>query len=46
PEGLRDAATWLQDAYGRPLEVTENGAAYNIGPGPDGRIDDDRRIDF
>jgi len=31
---------------GRPLEITENGAAYNIGPDAQGRIRDTRRIEW
>ena len=29
-----------------PIEFTENGCAYNTGPGPDGRIHDDARIAY
>ena len=28
------------------MMVTENGCAYADGPGPDGRVRDDRRIDY
>ena len=27
-----------------PLYITENGAAWDTGPGPDGRVDDARRV--
>ncbi|HEX8555585.1 MAG TPA: GH1 family beta-glucosidase [Sphingomonas sp.] len=29
-----------------PIEITENGASYNIAPGPDGRIQDAQRIAY
>lgn len=35
-----------RDAPGLPLYITENGAAYGDGPGEDGQIHDERRIDY
>jgi beta-glucosidase len=33
--------------YGHPpIYVTENGCSYGVAPGPDGRVHDDKRIDF
>src|SRR5699024_10420022 len=29
-----------------PVVITENGAAINDGPGPDGAVHDERRIDY
>jgi len=47
PRGLRDELVRLTNDYGAPkIYVTENGAAYSDGPGPDGRIRDARRIDY
>jgi len=31
---------------GLPIEITENGAAYNLGIGPDGHVHDDKRIAY
>jgi beta-glucosidase len=36
----------LRDRYDGPLFITENGAAYSTGPGPDGRVPDVRRRDY
>ena len=41
----------LTQAYARyeslpPVYVTENGACYNMGPGPDGSVDDQPRLDY
>ena len=36
--------TWKD--YGKPVYVTENGCSFGDRPGPDGRVRDDRRIDF
>ena len=47
PEGLRSCLEWVKRRYGDiPLYVTENGAAYDDGPDPEGRIADHRRIDY
>ncbi len=32
--------------YGRPIYVTENGCSYDDGPGDDGRVRDQRRVDY
>jgi len=32
--------------YGLPIYVTENGCSYNDAPGPDGRVRDEKRIEF
>ena len=38
---------WVAREYpGVPLEFAENGAAYGDGPGPDGVVQDERRVDF
>jgi beta-glucosidase len=31
---------------GLPIEITENGAAYNLGVGADSRVHDDKRIAY
>lgn len=47
PWGLFDLLVRLRDEYAVPrLYLTENGAAYADGPGPDGRIQDTRRIEY
>jgi beta-glucosidase len=47
PEGLYRTLAWLHLAYAPgPLYVTENGASYADGPGPDGRVRDERRRRF
>jgi beta-glucosidase len=47
PAGLRDIVLRMADDTGRlPIEITENGAACNIGPGPQGGIHDAPRIDY
>src|SRR5438477_401177 len=35
-----------KDYPGRPIYITENGCSYGDRPGPDGRVHDQRRIDF
>jgi beta-glucosidase len=35
-----------RDYGGIPIEITENGCSYSDGPGADGKIRDQRRIDF
>jgi beta-glucosidase len=47
PQGMRDILVWVRDTYGDvPLYVTENGMAGAEVRGPDGRIDDQDRIDY
>jgi beta-glucosidase len=48
PIGLHDVLVRLTADYAPlpPLFVTENGAAYDDAPGPDGLIDDQRRIAY
>jgi beta-glucosidase len=47
PEGLSAVLTRLHQEYAPPaLYVTENGAAYDTGPGADGRVRDDARRDY
>lgn len=47
PTGLRDLLLRIRRDYGdRPLYVTENGAAYDDHPGPDGGVDDPERIEY
>jgi beta-glucosidase len=48
PRGLGDLLIRLRDSYETlpPLLVTENGAAYDDPPAPDGTIDDRRRIAY
>jgi beta-glucosidase len=47
PSGLTDLLVRLHRDYpGTPLLVTENGAVFGDGPGPDGRVHDGRRVDF
>jgi beta-glucosidase len=48
PRGLGDLLIRLRDSYETlpPLLVTENGAAYDDPPAPDGSIDDRRRIAY
>jgi beta-glucosidase len=35
-----------KDYPGKPLYITENGCSFGDAPGPDGRVRDERRIDF
>ncbi len=47
PAGLRELLLRLsREVPGLPLYVTENGAAYDDGPGEDGRVRDVRRTDY
>jgi beta-glucosidase len=47
PDALYDAVMRVTRDYQRPvIEITENGCSYADGPGPDGAIRDQRRIDF
>ncbi len=32
--------------YGRPIYITENGCSYDDGPGADGSVHDQRRVDY
>lgn len=46
PRSFTDLLVRLQRDYDAPLLVTENGAVFNDGPGPDGRVHDSRRARF
>jgi len=47
PQGFYDILKHMQPITGtRPIEITENGAAYNNRPGPDGQIHDEKRIEY
>jgi beta-glucosidase len=47
PEGLGDLLARLRRDYPPiPLYVTENGAAFDDVIGPDGEVDDPRRVDY
>ncbi len=47
PHGLRDYLRLVNTRYQpRSIVVTENGASYSEGPGDDGVIADQRRIDY
>jgi len=47
PRSLYDIVMRITRDYQRPvLEITENGCAYNDGPGANGRVNDVRRIDY
>jgi len=47
PQGLYEIARTIARETGhRPIEITENGAAYGIGPDAQGRVRDAQRIDF
>jgi len=49
PAGLTQMLGQLAERYpGRlpPVIITENGCSYADGPGPDGRVHDQRRIDY
>jgi beta-glucosidase len=47
PDGLLELLVQLRDGYGNPrVYVTENGAAYDETPGPDGRVEDRGRIAY
>ena len=47
PQGLADYLVELHERYSAPaLVVTENGASYSDGPDAEGRINDQRRIDY
>jgi beta-glucosidase len=47
PSGLFDILDWVRKRYGNPsVFITENGAAYDDPPLPDGSIDDIRRVQY
>ncbi|GAA4087421.1 GH1 family beta-glucosidase [Actinomadura miaoliensis] len=49
PDGLLSLLRALKERYGPalpPLYVTENGCSFPDEPGPDGRVDDDARIEY
>jgi hypothetical protein len=47
PDGLYQTLCRVHFDYGPPkLYVTENGASWSDGPGPDGRVADQRRLGF
>jgi beta-glucosidase len=47
PDGLRDVLLELHREYApREIVITENGAAYPDEVEPDGRVRDDRRVDY
>ncbi|MGH8877675.1 MAG: GH1 family beta-glucosidase [Stackebrandtia sp.] len=49
PDGMRRILVELTERYGDalpPLWVTENGCSFPDGPGPDGAVHDESRIDY
>lgn len=47
PQGFHDILVRMHKVTGsRPIEITENGCAYNMGPSGDGQIHDPQRIAF
>ncbi|AVZ39926.1 MULTISPECIES: GH1 family beta-glucosidase [unclassified Dietzia] len=48
PSGLTDILVALHERYPGlpPVTVTENGASFHEGPGADGAVHDDRRIEY
>lgn len=49
PGGFRETLVTLRERYGEalpPVYVTENGAAYDDGIGPDGTVDDPDRVSY
>lgn len=47
PEGFYDIITRMARECGNlPIEITENGAAYNTAPDAKGQIHDDKRIEY
>jgi beta-glucosidase len=47
PKGLYEIVMRITKDYGRPrIEITENGCAYSYGPGSNGLVADQRRIDY
>ena len=47
PRALHDVVVRITREFERPrIEITENGCSYADGPGSDGRVRDERRIEF
>jgi beta-glucosidase len=47
PRALHDVVLRITREFERPrIEITENGCSYRDGPGTDGRVRDERRIEF
>jgi len=47
PQGFRQILNRMHQVTGeRPIEITENGCAYNVGPDASGEIHDPKRIDY
>ena len=48
PDGLRELLVQMKQRYPDipPIYITENGCSYGIGPGGDGLVDDEPRIDY
>jgi len=46
PDGLYAILRRLGDEMPVPIYITENGAAYSTGPGPDGEVHDTRRVAY
>ncbi len=46
PKGFHDVVLWAWNEYKLPIEITENGCAYNDGPDAAGRVQDTRRTEF
>jgi beta-glucosidase len=47
PKGLYEIVMRITKDYQKPvIEITENGCAYSDGPGPNGVVNDQRRIDY
>lgn len=49
PDAFREILVTLRDRFGAalpPVWITENGCSYGDGPGDDGQVHDQRRIDF
>jgi beta-glucosidase len=47
PQGLVEILQWVRDCYGNlPLYVTENGAAFEDLPLPNGSVNDSQRVEY
>jgi beta-glucosidase len=47
PQGLTEILRWVKARYGDlPLYITENGAAFNDNPLPDGTVNDTQRVEY
>ncbi len=46
PRGLHAICKSISDRYGLPIEITENGAAYDDSPDATGRIPDHQRVAY